>query len=67
MKTAECFRVKCGSRKCYKLWDTDGRHLLQLCCDNITEYDPDEVFEKKAYFQNVAFLMTPTDIQVLIQ
>ncbi len=29
-----------------KLWDTDGSHLLHLCFDNITEYDPDVVFDK---------------------
>ncbi len=39
-----------------KLWDTDGRHLLHLCFDNITEYDPDVVFDKNA---NVAFFMKP--------
>ncbi len=43
-----------------KLWDTDGSHLLHLCFDNITEYDPDVVFDKNAIFsafcQNVAFL-----------
>ncbi len=26
---------------------TDGSHLLHLCFDNITEYDPDVVFDKK--------------------
>ncbi len=31
-----------------ELWDTDGRHLLHLCFDNITEYDPDVVFDKNA-------------------
>ncbi len=29
-----------------KLWDTDGSHLLHLCSDDITEYDPDVVFDK---------------------
>ncbi len=33
-----------------KLWETDGSHLLYLCFDNITEYDPDVVFDKNAVF-----------------
>ncbi len=35
-----------------KLWDTDGSHLLHLCFDNITEYDPDVIllFDKNAIF-----------------
>ncbi len=32
-------------QKVCKLWDTDGSHLLNLCIDNITEYDPDVVFD----------------------
>ncbi len=42
-----------------KLWDTDGRHLLHLCFDYCTEYDPDVVFDKmrfsQLFAQNVAF------------
>ncbi len=30
-----------------KLWDAD---LLHLCFDNITEYDPDVVFDKHAFW-----------------
>ncbi len=38
-----------------KPWDTDGSHLLHLCFDNITEYDPDVVFDKKCDF--LSFLL----------
>ncbi len=37
-----------------KLWDTDGSHLLHLCFDNITEYDPYVVFYKKC---DLSFLL----------
>ncbi len=37
-------------QKVCKLWDTDGSHLLHLCFDNITEYDPDVVSDKSAIF-----------------
>ncbi len=54
-----------------KLWDTDGRHLLHLCFDNITEYDPDVVLDKKAIFSafcwKCCFFMKPTYIQALIK
>ncbi len=49
-----------------KLWDTDGS--LRLCFDNITEYDPDVVFDKCDFVaQNIADFMKPTYIQVLIK
>ncbi len=53
-----------------KLWDTDGSNLLHICFDNITEYDPDVVFDKNAIF--LCFLLkmllffNETYIQVLI-
>ncbi len=55
-----------------KLWDTDGRHLLHLCFDYCTEYDPDVVFDKNEIFSAFCskccfFLMKPTYIQVLIK
>ncbi len=28
----------------------DGSHLLHLCFDNITEYDPDVAFDKNVIF-----------------
>ncbi len=47
------------------------KHLLRLCFDNITEYDPDVVFDKNAIFSafcsKCCFLMKPTYIQVLIK
>ncbi len=44
--------------------DTDGSHLLHLCFDNITEYDPDVVLDKNAIFSAFClkfcfFLMKP--------
>ncbi len=37
-------------KACASFRGADGRHLLHLCCDNITEYDPDVVFDKNAIF-----------------
>ncbi len=34
----------------HRLWDSDGSHLLHLCFENITEYDPDVVFDDNAVF-----------------
>ncbi len=47
-------------------------HLLHLCFDNITEYDPDVVFDKNAIFLSfmlkmLLFFMKPTYIQALIK
>ncbi len=39
--------------------------MLHLCFDNITEYDPDVVFDKNLIF--LSFFMKPTFIQVLIK
>ncbi len=33
-----------------KLWDTNGSNLLHIGFDNITEYDPDVLFDKKYDF-----------------
>ncbi len=53
-----------------KIWDTDGSHLQHLCFDNITEYDPDVVFDKNVIFtafcSKCCFFMKPTYVQVLI-
>ncbi len=43
-------------KACASFVSTDGSHLLHLCFDNITEYDPDVVFDKKLDFLSFAFL-----------
>ncbi len=50
-----------GTGPC-KLWDTDN--LLHICFDNITEYDPDVVFDKNAF---CSMFMKPAYIQVLLE
>ncbi len=37
-------------KACASFGSADGNHLLHLCFDNITEYDPDVVFDKNAIF-----------------
>ncbi len=59
-------------KACASFWSTDGSHLLHICFENITEYYPDAVFDKKMKFsqlfaQDVAFFMKPAYIQVLIK
>ncbi len=59
-------------KACASFGSTDGSHLLHICFENITEYYPDAVFDKKMKFsqlfaQDVAFLMKPAYIQVLIK
>ncbi len=51
-----------------KLWDTNGSNLLHIGFDNITEYDPDVLFDKKYDFcSKCCFFMKSTYIQVLIK
>ncbi len=59
-------------KACASFGSTDGSHLLHLCFDNITEYDPDVVSDKNAIFSAFSsiffyFFMKPTFIQVLIK
>ncbi len=56
-------------KDCASFGSTDGSHLPRLCFDNITEYDPDVVFDKNAIlsFLLKMFKMKPTYIQVLIK
>ncbi len=58
-------------KACASFGSADGSHLLHLCFENLTEYDPDVVFNKKSnpqlFTQNLAFLMKPTYIQVFIK
>ncbi len=42
-------------KACASFESTDGSHLLNLCFDNITKYDPDVVFDKK--FNFLSFLL----------
>ncbi len=35
-------------KACARLGSADGSHLLHLCFDHRTEYDPDVVFDKKS-------------------
>ncbi len=48
-------------QKLLKACDADASHVLHLCFDNITEYDPDLVFDKNVIFMKHAY------IQVLIK
>ncbi len=48
-------------QKLLKACDADASHVLHLCFDNITEYDPDLVFDKNLIFMKHAY------IQVLIK
>ncbi len=51
-----------GGKGLWKLWDTDN--LLHICFKNITEYDPDVVFDKNAF---CSMCMKPAYIQVLLE
>ncbi len=42
-------------KACASFGSTDGSHLMHLCFDNITKYDPDIVFDKKCDF--LSFLL----------
>ncbi len=55
-------------KACARFGSTDGSHLLHLCFD-ITEYDPDVLFNKNAIFSAFCSMlfMKPTYIQVLIK
>ncbi len=47
-------------KDCASIGSADGNHLLHLCFDHSTEFDPDVVFDKmrfsQLFAQNVAFL-----------
>ncbi len=38
------------AKDCESFGGADGSHLLHLCFDPYTEYDPDVVLDKKNYF-----------------
>ncbi len=38
------------AKDCERFGGADGSHLLHLCFDPYTEYDPDVVLDKKIYF-----------------
>ncbi len=56
-------------KDCASFGSADGSHLLHLCFNNISKYDPDVVFDKNAIFSAfcLKFFMNPTYIQVLIK